>query len=55
MSPARATVVIAIPNAFEAGQATEQAASSNPNVLIVARGHSDGGRDVTSSRSAPTW
>jgi CPA2 family monovalent cation:H+ antiporter-2 len=35
------TVVIAIPNAFEAGQATEQARKLNPKVLIVARGHSD--------------
>ena len=36
-----ATVIIAIPNAFEAGQATEQARKANPNVLIVARAHSD--------------
>jgi len=36
-----ATVVIAIPNAFEAGQATEQARKQNPKVLIVARAHSD--------------
>ncbi|MBL8592903.1 MAG: cation:proton antiporter [Devosia sp.] len=35
------TVVIAIPNAFEAGQAVEQARKQNPNVLIVARAHSD--------------
>jgi CPA2 family monovalent cation:H+ antiporter-2 len=35
------TVVIAIPNAFEAGQATEQARKLNPKALIVARGHSD--------------
>ncbi|MDB5540865.1 MAG: potassium-efflux system protein [Devosia sp.] len=34
-------VVIAIPNAFEAGQATEQARRHNPKVLIVARAHSD--------------
>ena len=34
-------VVIAIPNAFEAGQATEQARKQNANVLIVARAHSD--------------
>jgi CPA2 family monovalent cation:H+ antiporter-2 len=34
-------VVIAIPNAFEAGQATEQARKQNPKVLIVARAHSD--------------
>ena len=35
------TVVIAIPNAFEAGQAVEQARKQNPQVLIVARAHSD--------------
>ncbi len=35
------TVVIAIPNAFEAGQAVEQARKQNPKVLIVARTHSD--------------
>jgi CPA2 family monovalent cation:H+ antiporter-2 len=36
-----ATVVVAIPNAFEAGQAVEQARKSNPKALIVARAHSD--------------
>jgi CPA2 family monovalent cation:H+ antiporter-2 len=35
------TVVIAIPNAFEAGQAVEQARKQNPGLLIVARAHSD--------------
>jgi monovalent cation:H+ antiporter-2, CPA2 family len=35
------TVVIAIPNAFEAGQAVEQARKKNRKVLIVARAHSD--------------
>jgi CPA2 family monovalent cation:H+ antiporter-2 len=34
-------VLIAIPNAFEAGQATEQCRKHNPQVLIVARSHSD--------------
>lgn len=34
-------VVIAIPNAFEAGQATEQCRKHNSSVLIVARAHSD--------------
>jgi CPA2 family monovalent cation:H+ antiporter-2 len=38
---AASAVVIAIPNAFEAGQATEQTRKQNPNVLIVARAHSD--------------
>ncbi len=35
------SVMIAIPNAFEAGQATEQTRKQNPKVLIVARAHSD--------------
>lgn len=34
-------VLIAIPNAFEAGQATEQCRRHNAEVLIVARAHSD--------------
>lgn len=33
-------VVLAIPNAFEAGQATEQCRLSNPGIYIVARAHS---------------
>jgi CPA2 family monovalent cation:H+ antiporter-2 len=36
-----ATIIIAIPNAFEAGQAVEQARKANPNAYIVARAHSD--------------
>ncbi len=36
-----ATVIIAIPNAFEAGQATEQCRKHNSKLLIVARAHSD--------------
>jgi len=36
-----AKVIVAIPNAFEAGQAVEQARKSNPKALIVARAHSD--------------
>jgi len=35
------TVIVAIPNAFEAGQAVEQTRKSNPKALIVARAHSD--------------
>jgi CPA2 family monovalent cation:H+ antiporter-2 len=35
------TVIIAIPNAFEAGQAVEQCRRANPNALIIARAHSD--------------
>ncbi|MBK8084399.1 MAG: cation:proton antiporter [Devosia sp.] len=38
---AAATIIIAIPNAFEAGQATEQCRRANPGALIVARAHSD--------------
>ena len=38
---AATTVIIAIPNAFEAGQATEQCRRHNPKLLIVARAHSD--------------
>ena len=34
-------VLIAIPNAFEAGQATEQARKLNPGARIVVRAHSD--------------
>ena len=34
-------VVIAIPNAFEAGQATEQCRKLNPSIRIIARAHSD--------------
>ncbi len=35
------TLVVAIPNAFEAGQVTEQVRAVNPLALIVARAHSD--------------
>jgi CPA2 family monovalent cation:H+ antiporter-2 len=35
------TLIVAIPNAFEAGQAVEQSRKHNPNLLIVARAHSD--------------
>jgi monovalent cation:H+ antiporter-2, CPA2 family len=34
-------VVIAIPNAFEAGQVVKQAKAANPTVTIIARAHSD--------------
>jgi CPA2 family monovalent cation:H+ antiporter-2 len=36
-----ATIIVAIPNAFEAGQAVEQARRANPRAQIVARAHSD--------------
>ena len=35
------TLLIAIPNAFEAGQAVEQAHKLNPSLQIIARAHSD--------------
>ena len=35
------TIVVAIPDAFEAGQVTEQARAANPSIVIVARAHSD--------------
>jgi|APTNR8051073442_1049403.scaffolds.fasta_scaffold07538_4 CPA2 family monovalent cation:H+ antiporter-2 len=34
-------LVIAIPDAFEAGQVVEQARAANPNLEIIARAHSD--------------
>jgi CPA2 family monovalent cation:H+ antiporter-2 len=35
------TLIVAIPNAFEAGQAVEQSRKHNPSLLIIARAHSD--------------
>ena len=35
------TIVVAIPDAFEAGQVTEQARAANPSISIIARAHSD--------------
>jgi CPA2 family monovalent cation:H+ antiporter-2 len=35
------TVIVAIPNAFEAGQAVEQCRRASPTVKIIARAHSD--------------
>jgi len=35
------TIVVAIPDAFEAGQVTEQARTANPSIRIVGRAHSD--------------
>ena len=35
------TIIVAIPNAFEAGQATEQSRRLNPRARIIARAHSD--------------
>jgi CPA2 family monovalent cation:H+ antiporter-2 len=35
------SLIVAIPNAFEAGQAVEQSRKLNPGLMIVARAHSD--------------
>jgi CPA2 family monovalent cation:H+ antiporter-2 len=35
------SLYVAIPNAFEAGQAIEQARKANPEIMIAARAHSD--------------
>jgi CPA2 family monovalent cation:H+ antiporter-2 len=41
-NPARAQdLVVAIPEAFEAGQIVEQARAANPGIRIIARAHSD--------------
>ncbi|MBX3577472.1 MAG: Kef family K(+) transporter [Rhizobiaceae bacterium] len=34
-------LILAIPNAFEAGQATQRAKTANPAIVIIARAHSD--------------
>ncbi len=34
-------LILAIPNAFEAGQATQRAKAANPNIVVIARAHSD--------------
>lgn len=39
--PGAACMVVAIPNAFEAGQAVQQARAANPALRIIARAHSD--------------
>ena len=36
-----ASLVVAIPNGFEAGQIAEQARAANPTIEIIARAHSD--------------
>jgi CPA2 family monovalent cation:H+ antiporter-2 len=36
-----ASLVVAIPNGFEAGQISEQARAANPTIEIIARAHSD--------------
>ncbi|MGH8244317.1 MAG: NAD-binding protein, partial [Steroidobacteraceae bacterium] len=38
-----ARLVLAIPNAFEAGRIVKEARKANPRILVVARAHSDAG------------
>lgn len=45
-------LVIAIPNAFEAGQVIQQARAANPSLAIVARAHSDAEVDYLKGRGA---
>ena len=40
-TPESRNVVIAIPEAFEAGQIVQQARAANANIRIIARAHSD--------------
>ena len=48
------TIIVAIPNAFEAGQAVEQCRRANPDAMIVARAHSDEESSYLSNRGANT-
>jgi CPA2 family monovalent cation:H+ antiporter-2 len=48
------SLVIAIPNTFEACSAAEQARATNPSILIVARAHSDAEVDVLKQYGADT-
>ncbi|MQB44201.1 cation:proton antiporter [Rhizobium sp. ICMP 5592] len=48
------SLVIAIPNTFEACSAAEQARAINPSILIVARAHSDAEIDVLKQYGADT-
>ncbi|WFU02405.1 cation:proton antiporter [Rhizobium sp. CB3171] len=48
------SLVIAIPNTFEACSAAEQARAANPSILIVARAHSDAEVDVLKQYGADT-
>ncbi|WFU09472.1 cation:proton antiporter [Rhizobium sp. CB3090] len=48
------SLIIAIPNTFEACSAAEQARAVNPSILIVARAHSDAEVDVLKQYGADT-
>jgi CPA2 family monovalent cation:H+ antiporter-2 len=39
--PAARCLLVAIPDAFEGGQVVAQARAANPNLLIIARSHSE--------------
>jgi CPA2 family monovalent cation:H+ antiporter-2 len=52
--PAARSLVIAIPNTFEACSIAEQARAVNPSILIVARAHSDAEVDVLKQYGADT-
>jgi monovalent cation:H+ antiporter-2, CPA2 family len=47
-------VIIAIPEAFEAGQIVQQARAANPNSQIIARAHSDAEVEHLNSLGADT-
>jgi CPA2 family monovalent cation:H+ antiporter-2 len=47
-------LILAIPNAFEAGQATQRAKAANPNITIIARAHSDAEVDYLKGLGAET-
>ncbi|WP_407051204.1 cation:proton antiporter [Methyloraptor flagellatus] len=48
------SLVVAIPESFEAGQVVEKARKANPALLIVARAHSDAEVDYLTKRGADT-
>ncbi len=48
------SLLIAIPNTFEACSAAERARATNPSILIVARAHSDAEVDVLKQYGADT-
>ena len=47
-------LIVAIPNAFEAGQIVETARAANPGISIIARAHSDAEVDHLTSLGAGT-
>jgi CPA2 family monovalent cation:H+ antiporter-2 len=47
-------LIVAIPNAFEAGEIIRQAKAANPTLQVIARGHSDAEVDHLTERGADT-